>query len=100
MLSIFIKTKVNDQIQKILMVNVTSTQYWDVVQSFKDNVQIEKWFPIIFLNIQNKLLCSDHVLNSREDLSKDNLAIGVRKFPFRGNFGVELPSPRELHHQV
>lgn len=40
------------------------------------------------------------MLNSREDLSEDNLAIGVRKFPFCGNFGVELPSACILHHQV
>lgn len=46
------------------------------------------------------ILCADHVFYSREDLSEDNLAVSVRKFPFCSNFCVELPSPCVLHYQV
>lgn len=43
---------------------------------------------------------TDHVLDSREDLSKDNLALSVRELSLSCDLAVELSSPCVLHHQV
>lgn len=44
--------------------------------------------------------CTDHMFNSRDDLSKDDLAFRVGQFPLCGYLGVELSTPSILHHQV
>lgn len=44
--------------------------------------------------------CTDHMFNSRDDLSEDDLAFRVGQFPLCGNLGVELSTPSVLHHQV
>lgn len=44
--------------------------------------------------------CTDHMFNSRDDLSEDDLAFRVAQFPLCGNLGVELSTPSVLHHQV
>ena len=54
----------------------------------------------LIIPLQSKYICTDHVFNSREDLSEDDLALSVGEFPLCSDLGVELPSPRVLHHQV
>lgn len=74
----------------------------DFYKSYICYIPIEILLSLFLLKppLQFRGTCTDHVFNSREDLSEDNLAFGIREFPLCSNLGVELSSSCVLHHQM